>query len=364
MWYKKLNISKTKQKVLIFRKDQYIKILTSLIFLNLFCIGSIYHPELHVDGQDFSCAHYVPEDESKHCIVCTYPFGVFEELYKPALKQFQKAGFHVYAMEAKYRDADGNPVRSSEGWFASSDFAAGQIRGHIDSFGTFVDDLIKFISLVVRPRADDGRKYYFVGGSAGANLVVRFLQESPMASLFSKSILIVPLLGFPEFSWHKRLYMYSAYYLGFHKYYPIGQSDLTPQTIALQALDPHNSKTTDAKQLITISRVLEKHPRKTVGGATVGWVVAAEESCSKIFEPKRLAKIGKHPLLVIKASEDTMVSGPAIDRFVEAVPSAKLEVLPGRHCINLEKPEIVRRMWQLIFDFLPNPRAEKLVHCV
>ena len=340
---------------------KFITLLGAILFLNTIVVSSteleVDHDSYSFSGQTFNYAHYKPSPDTSYNIVCTYPLGQFEELIAPLFIKLQQRGFHVWAAETKYRDYYGRPVKSYSGWLASSDFAAGQTRCHIDSFDTFLGDLEFFVSSKVNAREDDGKHYYFVGSSTGANLIVRFLQESSMASLFSKSALLVPMLGIRAFTWYKRLYAYSMYYTGFHRCYPIGQSDIDPALIATFADDPANTKTSDTDKLRALGQTLSEHKTKALGGPTAGWVVAADESCHKIFQPAAIGRVKDHPFLVLIAKDDATAPRGPIDKFLNLVPTAKSHVLPGRHYMHLEQDSTVARMLELVFGHLPNPRA-------
>ena len=311
----------------------------------------------HLDDQDFSYAHYIPEHESNHVAVVCYPLTMFEEACVGTLKQLQTKGFHTWAIDNNYRDAYGTPVRSYSGWFASSEFADGQARSHIDDFGTFVQDLKHFIGNIIKPKEDDGKQYSLLGSSAGANVIVRYLQESDMAKFFTKTVLIVPMLGINEFPWYKRMFVYGAYALGFHRCYPPGLSDMHPDNIVELAKDPHNTSTSNTDSLRDFAEIVRSHRDKVHGGPTIGWIVAAHSSCAEIFQPEKIARIRNKEILIVKAAGDTTVSLDAIDKFSDLMARAQVRELDGRHYIHLEQQDTVTRMYEAIFSFLPKPYA-------
>jgi len=95
--------------------------------------------------------------------------------------------------------------------------------------------------------------------------------------------------------------------------------------------------------------VLDVAPDLGLGSPTIGWLKSALRSCARISHPYYPAQIHV-PLLIFAASDDTVVSTPAIEAFAVQVKVASCILMPNARHEILQETDAVRTRFWAAFD--------------
>ncbi len=112
------------------------------------------------DGLEIFWKKFIPESETKAIVV--YAHGILEhqEIYDHFFTELTKAGFFVYAFDARGHGRSGGK------------------RGYVDDFNDFVDDMKMFVSEIVKKEAN-GKPIFIVSHSMGSLITLSYLETQP-----------------------------------------------------------------------------------------------------------------------------------------------------------------------------------------
>jgi lysophospholipase len=97
----------------------------------------------------------------------------------------------------------------------------------------------------------------------------------------------------------------------------------------------------------------ETYPQLALGGPTVAWVRAACIAAETVQSQDFIATL-QIPMLFIAAGADSVVSTPAIERYVRRVKSASLLTVDGARHELLQEADVYREQLLAAFDaFVP-----------
>lgn len=98
--------------------------------------------------------------------------------------------------------------------------------------------------------------------------------------------------------------------------------------------------------------IAERAAGLAVGGATYRWLAAAARSCEHLMSPGYVEAITPK-VLVLKASDDTIVDNKAVDEVAARLPSGRLVTIEGAmHEILKETDNVRQKAWAAIKPFL------------
>jgi lysophospholipase len=217
------------------------------------------------------------------------------------------------------------------------------LRGHINRFEQYDEDVRSFMTQVVLP--DCPPPYYAIAHSTGGNVILRALRNR---NWFKKCVLVSPLLGFRYGAWPVPVVrvlttLATALGLGWaylpgQRHTPLGRKDFIG-----------NPLTSDQCRWNRDSAVLESAPSLAVGGPTYGWLRAAIKSID-LLRKLRSAKDLRCPVLIVAAGRDDVVDIEATYRFSRNVTGVSMVVVhEALHEIMLERDE-VRAQFLAAFD--------------
>jgi lysophospholipase len=254
----------------------------------------------------------------------------FMERYFETMKDMMSRGFCVASLDAR-------------GQGGSQRLTGNPLRGHINRFEQYDEDLRSFMTQVVLP--DCPPPYFGIAHSTGGNIMLRALRHR---NWFKKCVLVSPLLGLTYGAWPApvvRLLTTLATILGLgwaylpgQRHTPLGRNDFVG-----------NPLTSDQRRWNRDCAVLETSPSLAVGGPTYGWLRAAIKSIDLL---RRLKSTGElHcPVLIVAAGRDLVVDIEATYRFSKAMTGVSMVVIhEALHEIMLERDE-VRAQFLAAFD--------------
>ena len=228
---------------------------------------------------------------------------------------------------------------------------------HIERFQTYVDCAYEVVVKIAEPLAAElGKKQnngkalplLLFSHSMGGAVAALFLEQHP--SVFTAAVLASPMLEFfPKKRSQNTAHLFVKMLRVFGKgktYFP-GQKkfDGTYSFSAEKAL------TCSKNRFLYHFNKRHAQARYQTWGGTVAWLDESIKALNRIFKKKALKKICD-PILVFQAEKDATVSNGGQNRFVEAVPSARLAVCPGaNHELYNGTDETLRRWYPALFGF-------------
>ena len=254
----------------------------------------------------------------------------FIERYFETARDLMDRGFCVASVDLR---GQGGSQRLTEN----------RLRGHVDQFEEYDEDIRAFMTQVVLP--DCPPPYYVLAHSTGGNLVLRAIRTR---NWFKKCVLVAPLIDLNYGAWPVRAVRLLTslamtvrlgwVYLPGRRQTPLGRKDFAG-----------NPLTKDQRRWNRDSAVLEAAPNLGTGGPTYGWLSATLKSISTLRRLKS-AKGLKCPVLIVAAGLDSVVDNEAIRKFSERVAGVSvITIREALHEILLERDE-VRGQFLAAFD--------------
>ena len=218
-----------------------------------------------------------------------------------------------------------------------------RLRGHVDNFEEYDEDIRAFMTQVVLP--DCPPPYYMLAHSTGGNIILRLIRTR---NWFKKCVLVAPLIDLNYGAWPVsivRLLTSLAMtvrlgwvYLPGRRQTPLGRKDFVG-----------NPLTGDQRRWNRDSAVLEAAPNLGTGGPTYGWLSATLKSIATLRKLKS-AKGLKCPVLIVAAGLDSVVDNEATRKFSERVAGVSvITIREALHEILLERDDI-RGQFLAAFD--------------
>jgi lysophospholipase len=218
-----------------------------------------------------------------------------------------------------------------------------RLRGHVNHFEEYDEDIRAFMTQVVLP--DCPPPYYVVAHSTGGNIILRLIRTR---NWFKKCVLVAPLIDLNYGAWPVpivRLLTSLAMTLRLHWVYlpgrrqtPLGRNDFVG-----------NPLTQDQRRWNRDSAVLETAPKLATDGPTYGWLSATLKSIATLRGMKS-SKGLKCPVLIVAAGLDSVVDNEATRKFSQRVAGVSvIFIRDALHEILLERDE-VRQQFLAAFD--------------
>lgn len=207
------------------------------------------------------------------------------------------------------------------------------IRGHVTTFDTYVDALVRGLAEIA-DRAPKTR--IIVAHSMGGAISMEALRTGKVeAKLAAFS---APMWGIPVPP-ALQAFARSVNALGF------GAFPARPEP--KEEKFEGNPFSHDFNRWGLYRRLTTADPRLALGEPTIGWVVASLNVCEGFFKPGAVDRLAAMPMLVATATEDTIVDPTAGGRLAAKLPAARhLPVQGARHEIFMETDERRAAFWR------------------
>lgn len=212
------------------------------------------------------------------------------------------------------------------------------IRGHVTTFDTYVDGLVRGLAAIA-DRAPKTRIVvaHSMGGAVSLEALRTGKVEAKLAAFSA------PMWGIPVPP-ALQAFARTVQALGF------GAFPARPEE-KYEKFEG-NPFTHDFDRWGLFRRLYTAEPRLMLGEPTIGWVVASLNVCDGFFKPGALDRLAAMPMLVATATEDAIVDPTAGARLAARLPAARhLPVEGARHEIFMETDERRAIFWQA-FDEL------------
>lgn len=292
-------------------------------------------------GIHLRAAHWARIGRRNTGTVCVFP-GRSEpiEKYFETVTNLRRRGFHVAVLDWRGQGGSGRVLKDRR-------------KGHVESFGQYLEDLETFMRHIVLP--DCPAPYYGLAHSMGGLIMLHALPRN--TAPLQRIILSAPLVGLP-FSQTTETAMSLATYLydlaGLSDRYVPGYGASSPDSEPFE----HNRLTMDPKRYKRNGRILDEHPDVAIGGPTMGWLLAALQAMRRLREPGFAAGI-RTPILAVNAAADEIVSPRAAEELIGGFRSAHVITITGARHELLQERDIVREQFWAAFDaFIPGSSSE------
>ncbi len=264
----------------------------------------------------------------------------FIEKYFETITDLRRRGFAVATMDWRGQGGSTRPL-------------ANPMKGHVESFSQFDDDLRQFMTDVVL--ADCPSPYYGLAHSMGGHIILRSAQTK--VCWFDRIVLSAPMIELaPQSSRVPGLRFISeaATLIGMSDFFvPGGKSDGWRRETFEE-----NTVTSDRLRFERTKDILETAPWLALGSPTIGWVAAAQKSIGEI-NALTFTNGVKVPTLILAAGNDEVVSTPAIEVFASRLKSCTRIVIAGaRHEILQERNDLRDQFWAAFDAYIPGANRE------
>ncbi len=255
------------------------------------------------------------------------------EKYAETAADLNRRGFAVYSLDWRGQGLSGR-------------LTANRLKGHVGRFRDYLDDLEHLVRLAQR---HGPAPYLLMGHSMGAHIGIRYLRERRHP--FTRAVLTAPMIEIELPAVPRRLlYLYAklAGGLGFGRAF-------TPGGAAYEHKDrifEDNPLTSDPVRFQRRLADLDANPRLALGGVTYGWLQAAFDSIDRVAAPG-YARGLTIPILIVRATEERIVSREAQERFCRQAPDCRLVDIPeARHEVLVETDAKRRLVWEAFDRFV------------
>jgi lysophospholipase len=212
------------------------------------------------------------------------------------------------------------------------------IRGHVTTFETYVDALVRGVA-VVADRAP--QKLVVVAHSMGGAISLEALRTGRLTA--ELAAFSAPMWGIPATPFLQNFARMAN---------KLGLATFPARPEAREEKFEGNPFTHDLARWGLYRRLVTAEPRLALGEPTIGWVVASLDVCAGFLSPGSLDKVAGMPMLVATASEEAIVDTAAAARVLPGLKGARHVVIEGAsHEIFMETDER-RAVWLKAFDEL------------
>jgi len=268
--------------------------------------------------------------------VCILPGRTeFIEKYFEVVGELRRRGFAVAVLDWR-------------GQGGSSRLTRNPLKGHINDFAEYEEDLAQFMKAVVLP--DCPTPYFALAHSMAA--MVLFKAATKRGCWFTRMVLTAPMirivgLPLPHQACRQIADTLTLFGMGkrpvpgdARKYLPIQNFEGNPLT-------------SDRERYLRNLSVLEAAPHLAVGVPTMGWLKAALNAMAQLDNDRFPPRI-RVPSLMLAASDDQIVSSPAIEHLSVKLRAGSQIVMRGsRHEILQERDSIREQFWAAFDAFIP-----------
>jgi lysophospholipase len=275
--------------------------------------------------------------------VCIFPGRTeFIEKYFEVVGELRRRGFAVAVLDWR-------------GQGGSSRLTRNPLKGHINDFAEYEEDLSHFMKAVVLP--DCPTPYYALGHSMAA--MVLFKAATKRGCWFNRMVMTAPMVKILGLPMPQRVCEQVADGLtlfglgkrpvpGDKKKYWTSQEEFEG-----------NPVTSDRERFLRNLSVLQAAPELAVGPPTIGWLKASLDAIALLRNDRFPPRI-RVPVLMLAAGDDQVVSSKAIEELAARLRAGAQLVLRGsRHEILQERDAIREQFWAACDAFVPGVAMSK-----
>lgn len=274
--------------------------------------------------------------------VCILPGrSEFIEKYFEVVGELRRRGFAVAVLDWR-------------GQGGSSRLTRNPLKGHINDFAEYEEDLAHFMKGVVLP--DCPTPYFALGHSMAA--MVLFKAATKRGCWFTRMVMTSPMVRIMGLPMPERVCAQLADGLTM---FGLGKRAVPGDQTKYQWNQEFegNPLTSDRERFVRNLSVLQAAPELAVGAPTIGWVNAALDAIARLGNEQFPPRI-RVPVLMLAARDDQIVSSKSIEELAARLRAGSQLVLRGsRHEILQERDSIREQFWAAFDAFVPGMAMSK-----
>ncbi|PMG30557.1 alpha/beta hydrolase [Shewanella sp. 10N.286.52.C2] len=249
--------------------------------------------------------------------------------YKELMFNIYQQGYSVYILDHRGQGLSSRSQKNNH-------------QGHIDKFQTYIDDFHVFIKQIVQPQAHDA--LYLVGHSMGGTIGTLYMGQYP--STFNAAVFSAPMYGI-------NLPMNKGFIRSLAKLLNTYTADKEPNYVIggknYNATSFADNELTHSQNRYQASIALfEQNPQIQLGSPTNNWLL---EAITAADNATQVAATSIKPILILQATEDTIVDNAAQDRAENNLCQLQ-RIHSSRHEIFMEVDEVRNQALTSMFAFL------------
>jgi lysophospholipase len=286
------------------------------------------------DGADIRFARWMPTAGRKGTICLFQGRAEFIEKYYEVVTDLRGRGFAVASLDWRGQGMSHRALADAR-------------KGHVRRFSDYDRDLETFIKEVVLP--DCPPPYFALAHSMGGAILLRAAHQG--RRWFERMVLSAPMIGLTgrAASGPARTSTRFIRLAGMGgSYVPTGGAT----AVALLPFEG-NELTSDPMRYARTAATVEAEPALGLGSPTVAWLDSAYAAMNEFAQPSYPRAL-RQPILIVAASQDTVVSTSAIEKFAVRMRAGSHVVIPGaRHEILMEQDHYRSQFWAAFDAFVP-----------
>jgi lysophospholipase len=286
------------------------------------------------DGAELRFARWAPPANRRGTVCVFTGRSEYIEKYFETVRDLRDRGFAVAMIDWR---GQGHSARRLRDWR----------KGYVRDFADYEIDVEAFVRQVVLP--DCPPPFFALAHSMGGAVMLRIAHAGKR--WFDRMVLSAPMIDLPGYqtSVAARLLLRTMRYAGLGgRYVPGGRTTLTGTDSFI-----NNPLTSDPVRYARNAAVLAEDPTLGLGSPTVAWADTAFRAMLGFRATNYPMEI-RQPILMLAASNDTIVSTSAIEEFAYHLRAGSHLVIAGsKHEILQEQERYRSQFWAAFDAFVP-----------
>jgi lysophospholipase len=286
------------------------------------------------DGAELRFARWAPPAGRKGTVCVFTGRSEYIEKYFETVRDLRDRGFAVAMIDWRGQGLSSRRLRDPR-------------KGYVRDFGDYEIDVETFVQQVVLP--DCPPPHFALAHSMGGAVLLRVAYAGKR--WFDRMVLSAPMIDLPgrATSLPARALLRLMRLTGQGgNYVPGGSGELTGATSFI-----NNPFTSDPVRFARNAAILEEDPTLGLGSPTVAWADTAFKAMHGFRASNYPSQI-RQPILMMAASNDTVVSTAAIEEFAYHLRAGSHLVIAGsKHEILQEQDRFRAQFWAAFDAFVP-----------
>ena len=286
------------------------------------------------DGAELRFARWPPPATRKGT-VCVYAGrGESNEKYFETVRDLQERGFALAMIDWRGQGHSSRQLKDPR-------------KGYVKSFADFEIDVEAFVNQIVLP--DCPPPYFALAHSMGGAVMLRVAHSGKR--WFERMVLSAPMIDLsgPSMKLPVRIVIRALLWTGLGGHFvPGGNAVLTGTSNFI-----NNPLTSDVVRYARNAAIYDEDPTLGIASPTVAWADAAFRAMVEFRATDYPVRI-RQPILMLAASNDTIVSTPAVEEFAYHLRGGSHLVIAGaKHEILQEQDRFRSQFWAAFDAFIP-----------
>jgi lysophospholipase len=286
------------------------------------------------DGAELRFARWAPPANRKGTVCVFTGRGECIEKYFETVRDLRDRGFAVAMIDWRGQGHSSRQLRNPR-------------KGYVRSFSDYEADVEAFVQQVVLP--DCPPPFFALAHSMGGAVMLRLAHAGKR--WFDRIVLIAPMIDLPgrRTSFPVRTLVRTMRFAGFGgSYVPGGGNEIVGTGTFV-----NNPVTSDPVRYARNAAILAEDPTLGIASPTVAWADTAFRAMHgfrAVDYPSRI----RQPILMLAASNDTIISTAAIEEFAYHLRAGSHLVIAGaKHEILQEQDRYRLQFWAAFDAFVP-----------